>query len=95
MNGVVYNTFEEACFARDIITGNQFRVEWISESLVTQMLKQLRSMFSYMLAFRNVNDLLKIWEGFCDNFCEDFIHCRLGRDAPYLKDLRDILSVLR
>ena len=48
-----------------------------------------------MLVFSNVNDPLQIWKEFRDNFCEDYTHCGLNRDAAYLRGLGEILSVLR
>ena len=48
-----------------------------------------------MLVLSNVNDPLQIWKEFRDNFCEDYTHRGLSRDAAYLRGLGEILSVLR
>ena len=95
VNGVVHKIFKEACLACGLIAANQLWIDLIREALASQMPRQLRRMFAYMLVFSNVNDLLQIWEEFGDNFCEDYTHCGLGRDPAYLRGLGDILSVLR
>ena len=95
VNGVGHNTFKEACVARGLIAANQLWIDLVREAVASQMPKQLRRMFAYMLVFSNVNDPLQIWEEFRENFCEDYTHRGLGRDAAYLRGLGDILSVLR
>ena len=95
MNGIVHNTFKEACVKCGLTVNNQLWFDLIRSALASQMPRQLRCMFAYTLMFSNVNDLLQIWEEFRDNFCEDYTHGGLGRDATYLRGLGDILSVLR
>ena len=94
MNGVVHNTFKEACVARGVIAIDQLWIDLIRKAVASQMPMQLRRMFAYMLVFNNVNNLLQIWGKFRDNF-KDYTHRGLGRDAAYLRGLGDILSVLR
>ena len=81
VNGIVHNTFREACVARGLIADNQL------------LPRQLRRISEYLLVFSNVIDLLQIWDEFHDNFCKDYTHCGLGRDAAYLTDVADTLSV--
>ena len=95
MNDVVHNTFKEACVGRGLIAANQFWIHLTREAVASQMPRQLRRMFAYMLVFSNVNDPLQIWEEFRDNFCENYTHRGLGRDAAYLRGLGNILSVFR
>ena len=94
VNGVVHNTFKEASVARGLIAYIRLWVDLIREAIASQMPRQMRRMFAYMLVFCKGNDLVQIWEEFCDSFCEDYTHRGLCRDAAYLRCLGDILSVL-
>ena len=63
VNGVVHNTFQEACVASGLIDNNKLWVDLIREAVVSHMPKKLRCMFAYLFVFNNVNDPLQIWGG--------------------------------
>ena len=51
---------KETSVAHGLIANNQLWVDLIGEAVGSQMPRQLRCMFAYMLVFSNLNDLLQI-----------------------------------
>ena len=86
VNATVYNTLNQLWI--DLIREAVAREVETNETIETNVC-------IHMLVLSNVNHPLQIWEKFCDNFCEDYTHLGLSRDAAYLRSLGDILSVLR
>ena len=93
VNGVVHPTFKQAYIARGLIADNQLWVQLLQEAVQSQMPRQLRLMFAYMLVFSEVNNPPELWEQFRDHFSEDYFR-QHERDQAYLLALGDILSVL-
>ena len=79
VNGIVLETFREACFLKGLL---QDDTEWqnTSEAVLTHMPKQLRQLFSIILTFCEPDYPLHLWNTYKAFMMEDFIH----RSVPLL-----------
>ena len=80
VNGIVLETFREACVLKGLL---QDDTEWqntLSEAVLTHMPKQLRQLFSIILTFCEPDNPLHLWNTYKAFMMEDFIH----RSVPLL-----------
>ncbi|XP_047136782.1 uncharacterized protein LOC124813574 [Hydra vulgaris] len=80
VNGIVLETFCEACVLKGLL---QDDTEWqntLSEAVLTQMPKQIRQLFSIILTFCEPDDPLHLWNTHKAFMKEDFIH----RQVPFI-----------
>nr|XP_012563438.1 unnamed protein product [Hydra vulgaris] len=74
VNGIVLETFREACVFNGLL---QDDTEWqntLSEAVLTRMRKQIRQLFSIILTFCESDDPLHFWNTYKAFMMEDFIH---------------------
>ena len=95
VNGVVLDTFKQACVANGLVNDNQVWRQIMLEAVDNIMPRQMRNTFAYLLVFANVMDPLQLWEEFRDRLCEDYTHRRVPVERAYLEGLADIHFVLR
>nr|XP_012564979.2 uncharacterized protein LOC101240715 [Hydra vulgaris] len=80
VNGIVLETFREACVFNGLL---QDDTEWqntLSEAVLTRMPKQIRQLFSIILTFCEPDDPLHLWNTYKAFMMEDFIH----RQVPFI-----------
>nr|XP_047146315.1 uncharacterized protein LOC124819141 [Hydra vulgaris] len=80
VNGIVLETFREACVFNGLL---QDDTEWqntLSEAVLTRMPKQIRQLFSIILTFCEPDDPLHLWNSYKAFMMEDFIH----RQVPFI-----------
>nr|XP_047142420.1 uncharacterized protein LOC100202479 [Hydra vulgaris] len=80
VNGIVLETFREACVFNGLL---QDDTEWqntLSEAVLTRMPKQIRQLFSIILAICEPDDPLHLWNSYKAFMMEDFIH----RQVPFI-----------
>nr|XP_047141161.1 uncharacterized protein LOC124816154 [Hydra vulgaris] len=80
VNGIVLETFREACVFNGLL---QDDTEWqntLSEAVLTQMPMQIRQLFSIILTFCEPDDPLHLWNSYKAFMMEDFIH----RQVPFI-----------
>ncbi|XP_047136706.1 uncharacterized protein LOC124813547 [Hydra vulgaris] len=74
VNGIVVETFREACVLNGLL---QDDTEWqnaLSEAVLTCMLKQSRQLFAIILTFCEPDNPLHLWNTYKAFMIEDFIH---------------------
>ena len=74
VNGIVLDTFREACVLKGLL---QDDTEWqntLSEAVLTHMPKQLRQLFSIILTFCEPDKPLHLWNTYKAFLMEDFIY---------------------
>ncbi|KAJ8914507.1 hypothetical protein NQ315_002780 [Exocentrus adspersus] len=94
LNGVVYNTFKEACQMRNLLTDD---AEWrraLTEACARDMPRQLRNMFAYILLFCEVGDAHALYNQFRNQLMEDFVRRGMTDDEAEQRSLRAIQHVL-
>nr|XP_047144013.1 ATP-dependent DNA helicase pif1-like [Hydra vulgaris] len=80
VNGIVLETFREACVFNGLL---QDDTEWqntLSEAVLTRMPKQIRQLFSIILTFCEPDDPLHLWNSYKAFMMEDFNH----RQVPFI-----------
>ena len=73
-NGIVHETFQEACCARGLLDDD---AEWrrcLDEAKNSSMPSQLRQLFTTILDFNNPQRPGDLWQEFKSYLCEDFRH---------------------
>jgi hypothetical protein len=73
-NGVVYDTFKGACFARGLIEDDQLWLRTLEEAVTFQMPVQLRHLFVTILINANLINPREIFERFKEDFYQDFFY---------------------
>ncbi|XP_023311823.1 uncharacterized protein LOC108913689 isoform X2 [Anoplophora glabripennis] len=94
LNGVIYDTFKEACQHRNLLADD---VEWkrtLREACSRDMPYQLRSMFAFILVFCEVSDAPALWDEFRDYFMEDFRRHGLSEERALQQTLQCIQTTL-
>ena len=87
VNGVLYDTFQEACLARRLIENDTAWVQCFEEAVCYMSGERLRSLFIIALTHGPCQDPPTIWERFRTHFCDDLAHRLESFDA-----LPDILA---
>ena len=80
VNGIVLETFREACVLKGLLQDDTERQNTLSEAVLTHMPKQLRQLFSITLTFCEPDNPLHLWNTYKAFMMEDFIH----RSVPLL-----------
>ena len=93
VNGVVLDTFKQACVANGLVNDIQVWHQIMLEAVDNIMPCQMRNTFAYLLAFPSVMDTMQLWEEFRDRLCEDYMHRGIHVERAYL-GLADIHFVL-
>lgn len=62
INGIMYNSFKEACAALGLLKDDSQWHVALSENGVHAMPRQLRQLFVFILANNQVADPLKLWK---------------------------------
>ncbi|KAJ8914414.1 hypothetical protein NQ315_017508 [Exocentrus adspersus] len=94
LNGVVYNTFKEACQIRNLLADD---TEWrraLTEACARDMPRQLRNMFAYILLFCEVGDAHALYNQFRNQLMKDFVRRGMTNDEAEQRSLRAIQHVL-
>ncbi|KAJ8910343.1 hypothetical protein NQ315_004542 [Exocentrus adspersus] len=92
LNGVVYNTFKEACQMRNLLADD---AEWrraLTEACARDMRRQLRNMFAYILLFCEVGDAHALYNQFRNQLMEDFVRRGMTDDEAEQRSLRAIIQ---
>nr|XP_047142407.1 uncharacterized protein LOC105845608 [Hydra vulgaris] len=80
VNGIVLETFREACVFNGLLQDDTKWQNNLSEAVLTQMPKQIRQLFSIILTFCEPGDPLHLWNSYKAFMMEDFIH----RQVPFI-----------
>ena len=72
-NGVVYDTFKDACIARNLLRDDQESRNTMREAVEIRMPSQLRRLFVSLVVFQNPMDIPALYEEFRDDMMEDFL----------------------
>lgn len=76
VNGVVHDSFKEACGALGLLKDdNQWHVA-LSENAVHSMPRQLRELFVHILSNNQVADPSKLWDQHWESLSEDILYNR-------------------
>lgn len=94
-NGIVYNTFVEACHARGIASNDNEWRECLNEAKEFQSPKQMRHLFGVILALNVPANALTLWNEFKIHLSEDFLRDHLEEEAfnYALLEIEEILIV--
>lgn len=95
VNGIIYDTFREACQQRNLLSEDREWIRSMTEACARDMPNQLRQMFAFILVFGVVDDAPALWRQFRHYLIEDFIRReRLPEDEAEIAALQRIQSVL-
>jgi hypothetical protein len=96
-DGVTYDTFKQACFARGLLESDAEYYKVMDEAVSFQSPRQLRMLFATILLFCNPVNPRDLYMAYKDDLCEDYKH-RLSPESDTnpedlsLLDLRAELS---
>ncbi|XP_074373466.1 uncharacterized protein LOC141713790 [Apium graveolens] len=76
VNGIVYNTYKEACDALGLLNDDRKCHITMSENVVHVMLYQLRQLFVFILSNNQVADPLKLWNEHWKALSDDVLYSR-------------------
>jgi len=82
VNGVIYNTYQEACLHRGYLIDDNEAVNCMNEAVNDQMPSALRNLFATILIYNNPSHSLALWDQFKEHLCEDIIHRNNGNMLP-------------
>lgn len=74
VNGVVYETFKEACYAHGLLSDDKEWNDAITEAKMWATGSQLRDLFVTILIFCEVTSPLKLWEQNWESLSEDILY---------------------
>ncbi|GBM53854.1 hypothetical protein AVEN_69297-1 [Araneus ventricosus] len=72
-DGIVCNTFQQACKMQGLLEGDQHWYDTLNEAIQTRAPLQLRLLFATICGFVEVNDIPELWFRYNDSLCEDFV----------------------
>lgn len=73
VDGITYNTFQEACAASGLLNDDNEWHEAILENVSTTMPNQLRSLFVHIIVNCQVSDVLKLWKSHWRSMADDIL----------------------
>ena len=73
VNGIVYETFLEACRDLNLLSDDTEWFRALREASQREMPRQLRKMFAFILAFADVHNAVELWNEFRQFMIEDYI----------------------
>lgn len=92
-NGVIYNSFIEACHARGIASNdNEWRV-CLNECKEFHSPRQMRELFAFICALNVPANALLLWEEFKEDLSEDFL-INHSEDVSFNRSLIEIEEIL-
>lgn len=71
VNGVIYNTYKEACFHHGLLEGDDEWHQAIKDASVHQTGAQLRELFVTLLLFCDVSDVKALWDNHWKKISDD------------------------
>ena len=74
VNGVTYNTYQEACLHRGYLLDDNEAVNCMNEAVNDQMPSALRNLFATILIYNNPSNPLALWNQFKEHLSEDIMH---------------------
>lgn len=92
-NGVVYDTFAEACHSRGIASNDNEWRECLNEAKQFNTPKQLRHLFSIICALNVPANVLALWDEFKTYLSEDFLR-DYSDDISFNRALLEIEDIL-
>ena len=95
VNGVVAETFREACLALGLLRDDRKWHNTMCEAVVFQMPWQLRQLFGVILIYCEPSNTLNLWDTFKVPMIEDFVHrgmANLQAECAALTDIDRIIS---
>lgn len=93
-DGILYNSFLEACHARGIASNDNEWRECLEEAKEFNSPKQLRHLFAFINALNIPSNALALWNEFKEYFAEDFLR-EHDEETAYnmaLLEIEDILN---
>jgi ATP-dependent DNA helicase PIF1 len=95
--GVLYNTFQEACHARGFLDNDTQWDDTIKEAIRHFPPNIARKIFTYILAYSNPSHPLQLWVDNKEQLCEDFMRNIDTTFNPFIeqKGLNDINENLK
>ncbi|GBM32468.1 hypothetical protein AVEN_136044-1 [Araneus ventricosus] len=73
VDGIVCNTFQQACKMQGLLEGDQHWCDTLNEAIQTRAPFQLRLLFATICCFGEVNDIPELWFRYTDAHSEDFV----------------------
>ncbi|GBM18864.1 hypothetical protein AVEN_137245-1 [Araneus ventricosus] len=73
VDGIVCNTFQQACKMQGLLAGDQHWYGILNEAIQTRAPFQLRLLFATICGFREVNDIPELWFRYKDALSEEFV----------------------
>ncbi|KAK1372228.1 hypothetical protein POM88_028421 [Heracleum sosnowskyi] len=74
INGIIYNTFQEACAQYGFLSSDNEWHQAIEENKEFAMPRQLRLLFVYIIVNCQVKDVLQLWRSHWRCLCEDVVY---------------------
>ncbi|CAL9237149.1 unnamed protein product, partial [Arabidopsis halleri] len=95
VNGIVYDTFHDACFAKGLLDDDREYIDAITEASLWGSGNYLRKLFVVMLMSNSVDDPLRVWNATWEMLSEDLLHKeRVDRGDPGLTLTEDQIKYL-
>ncbi|GBN10027.1 hypothetical protein AVEN_33533-1 [Araneus ventricosus] len=94
VDGIVCNTFQQACKIQRLLEGDQHWYDTLNEAIETRAPLQLRLLFATICGFVEVNDIPELWFRYSDSLCEDFVRQYSEDSGPQyaLAEIEDFLK---
>ncbi|GBN89604.1 hypothetical protein AVEN_206545-1 [Araneus ventricosus] len=73
VDGIVWNTFQQACKMQGLLEGYQHWYDPLNEAIQPRAPFNLRLLFATICGFGEVNDIPELWFRYKDALSEDFV----------------------
>ena len=81
VNGVVLDSFREACLQRNLLQDDREWENTLNEAALVRMPRKLRQLFSTMLTHCEIHNPLLLWQMFKNQMIEDYLRNMSEHDA--------------
>ncbi|GBN58984.1 hypothetical protein AVEN_34262-1 [Araneus ventricosus] len=94
VDGIVCNTFQQACKVQGSLEGDQHWYDTLNEAIQTRAPFQLRVLFATICGFGEVNYIPELWFRYKDALSEDFVRQYSEDSGPQyaLAEIEDYLK---
>ncbi|GBN66558.1 hypothetical protein AVEN_110233-1 [Araneus ventricosus] len=96
VDGIVCNTFQQACKMQGLLEGDQHWYDTLNEAIQTRAPFQLRLLFAMICGFGEVNDIPELWFRYKDALSEDFVRQYSEDSGPQytLAEIEEFLKLI-
>ena len=77
IDGIMYNTFREACIALDLIESDDMWIACMKDAIALKSALMCRELFVYLLLYCSLSDPFAMYTMFCADLKADYYHTRL------------------